>query len=166
MMHVAGTLDTTVGGHAVLPYIDPVLFQGSSKRTWNGKPDDDRSTWRRSLYVFNKRTIRYPLFESFDQPDMITSCARRNTSITAPQALLMMNNAAVRIQAGQFAQRLRTEAGNDPDKQVRRAFELALSRPPQPAELKRSVEFVRSDDKALTEFCQALFNLNEFVFMP
>ena len=166
MLAAAGMLDATVGGPAVLPYIDPVLFQGSSKRTWNGKSDDDRSTWRRSLYVFNKRTIRYPLFESFDQPDMMSSCARRNASITAPQALLMMNNAAVRLEAKEFAERLRREAGNDAAKQVDRAFELALARPPRDSERRDSVEFVRRDDNALIDFCQGLFNLNEFAFMP
>ena len=166
MLAAAGTLNRTVGGPAVLPYIDPVLFQGSSRRTWNGKPDDDASTWRRSLYVFNKRTIRYPLFESFDQPDMMSSCARRNSSITAPQALLMMNNAAIRVQAREFAARLRREAGNDAARQVERAFELALARTPLPAEKQRSIEFVRRDDNALVDFCQSLFNLNEFVFMP
>jgi hypothetical protein len=166
MLAAAGTLDRTVGGPAVLPYIDPVLFQGSSRRTWNGKNDDDPSTWRRSLYVFNKRTIRYPLFESFDQPDMMSSCARRSASITAPQALLMMNNAAVRIQAKQFAARLRREVGNDTAKQVDRGFELALARAPRDSERRESVEFLRRDDNALVDFCQGLFNLNEFAFMP
>lgn len=166
MLAAAGTLNRTVGGPAVLPYIDPVLFQGSSRRTWNGMPDDDASTWRRSLYVFNKRTIRYPLFESFDQPDMMSSCGRRNSSITAPQALLMMNNAAIRIQAREFAGRLRREAGNDAGRQVELAFELALARAPRGAEKQRSVDFVRRDDNALVDFCQSLFNLNEFVFMP
>ena len=166
ILAAAGTLDRTVGGPAVLPYIDPVLFQGSSRRTWNGKPDDDPTTWRRSLYVFNKRTIRYPLFESFDQPDMMSSCARRNSSITAPQALLLMNNAVVRLQAKQFAERLRREVGNDAVKQVDRAFELALARAPHDAEKRQSVEFVRRDDNSLIDFCQGLFNLNEFAFMP
>jgi hypothetical protein len=166
MLAAAGTLDRTVGGPAVLPYIDPVLFQGSSRRTWNGKNDDDPTTWRRSLYVFNKRTIRYPLFESFDQPDMMSSCARRSASITAPQALLMMNNAAVRIQAKQFAERLRREVGNDTARQVDRGFELALARAPRDSERRQSVDFLRRDDNALVDFCQGLFNLNEFAFMP
>ena len=166
MLAAAGTLDRTVGGPPVLPYIDPALFQGSSRRTWNGKADDDPTTWRRSVYVFNKRTIRYPLFESFDQPDMMSSCARRSASITAPQALLMMNNAAVRLQARQFAERLRREAGNDAAKQVERGFALALARAPRVSEKRQSVEFVRRDDNALVDFCQGLFNLNEFAFMP
>ena len=72
--------------------------------TWPGKPDDDPSTWRRSLYVFSKRSIRYPLFEAFDQPNLINSCDRRNRSTIAPQALLLMNNAMV-LHAGEDIRR-------------------------------------------------------------
>jgi hypothetical protein len=166
IMCVAGTLDRTIGGPAVLPYIDPALFQGSSRRTWEGRPDTDPSTWRRSIYVFNKRSIRYPLFESFDQPDMISSCARRNGSTTASQALLLMNNAMVRLQAEKFAERLRTEAGNSPAALARRAFALALNRDPSTSELNRAVALIRESDGSLVDFCQALFNLNEFVYLP
>jgi hypothetical protein len=166
VLAVAGTLDRTIGGPAVLPYIDPSLFQGSSKRTWEGKPDTDPSTWRRSLYVFNKRSIRYPLFESFDQPDMISSCARRNSSTTASQALLLMNNAMVRFQAEKFAERLRNEADSPPVAQVRRAFALALNRAPSAAELARAMALIRASGGSLVDFCQALFNLNEFVYLP
>ena len=163
---VAGTLDMTRGGPPVQPFIDPALFQGSSKRTWNGKADEDRSTWRRSLYVFNKRSIRYPLFESFDQPDMITSCARRNSSTTAPQALLLMNNSLVRMQAAEFAARLRREADNDAAR-IRRAFELAFARTPEPKEMDEAAGFLaRGGAPALAEFCQTLFNTNEFAYLP
>ena len=117
ILAVAGTLDRTLGGPNVFPYIDPDLFEASSKRNWPGKPDDDPSTWRRSLYVFSKRSIRYPLFETFDQPNLINSCDRRNRSTVAPQALLLMNNTFVLLQAKKFAERLRREAGDD----VRRA---------------------------------------------
>ncbi len=166
MMTVAGTLDRTVGGEPVLPYIDPSLFQSSSRRTWNGRPDDDPSTWRRSVYVFAKRSIRYPMFEAFDQPDMIASCDRRNQSTTAPQALLLMNNASVLMQARAFAERVKREAGGDAAAQVARAFHLALARPPSAAERAESIDFIRSSPTGLEDFCQTLFNLNEFAYIP
>jgi hypothetical protein len=166
ILSVAGTLDRTIGGPAVLPFTDPVLFQGSSKRTWEGVPDTDESTWRRSIYIFNKRSIRYPLFEAFDQPDMISSCARRNSSTTASQALLLMNNAMVRLHAEKFAGRLRKEAGASAAAQVRRAFALALGRAPAPIELTRAVTLIGQGTGGLVDFCQALFNLNEFVYLP
>jgi hypothetical protein len=164
ILAVAGSLDRTMGGPNVFPYIDPDLFEKSSKRDWPGKPDDDPSTWRRSLYVFSKRSIRYPLFETFDQPNLVNTTDRRNRSTVAPQALILMNNGAVLVQAKQFAQRLVREAGQDPAAQVDRAFRLALSRAPDADERKKSIAFVRSGPGRLADFCHVLFNLNEFVY--
>jgi len=164
ILAVAGNLNRTLGGPCVFPYIDPKLFQSSTKRTWPGKPDDDPSTWRRSLYVYSKRSIRYPLFETFDQPNLINSCERRNRSTIAPQALLMMNNNFVISEAKIFAERLRREAGDQVKAQVDRAFNLALGRAPLEFERTKALEFIKSTPNGLTEFCQALFNLNEFVY--
>jgi hypothetical protein len=164
MLAVAGTLDRTLGGPNVFPYIDPDLFEKSSKRDWPGKPDDDPATWRRSLYVFSKRSIRYPLFETFDQPNLVNSVDRRNRSTVAPQALLLMNNSAVLVQSKQFAERVRREAGSLPEAQVERAFRLALGRRPDRDELAQSIEFVKGGPTGLAEFCHVLFNLNEFVY--
>jgi hypothetical protein len=98
---------------------------------------------------------------------MILSCARRNRSVTAPQALLLMNNAAVRMQAARFAARLRQQAGDSLQHQVQLGFELALARPPKPFELRESISFIQSAGATgLADFCHALFNLNEFVYIP
>jgi hypothetical protein len=166
ILAVAGSLDRTVGGPGVFPYIDPDLFEKSSKRDWPGRPDSDASTWRRSLYVFSKRSIRYPLFETFDQPNLINSVDRRNRSTVAPQALLLMNNSAVLLQAGRFADRLRREAGSDPGAQVDRAFALALGRPPDAAERRAALAYLDGGPGSLAGFCHVLFNLNEFVYRP
>jgi hypothetical protein len=165
ILAVAGTLDRTVGGPCVFPYIAPELIQGSSKRTWPGKSDDDPSTWRRSVYVYSKRSIRYPLFEAYDQPNLVNTCDRRNRSTIAPQALLLMNNNFVIVQARLFAERLRKEAGADPAAQVTRAFQLALGRDPSLSERAASVAFLKGGDR-LADFAQAMFNLNEFAYRP
>ena len=164
ILAVAGTLSRKVAGPAVRPYIDPSLFQSSTDRTWPGMAIGDPASWRRSLYIFSKRSIRYPMFEAFDQPDMVSSCSRRTRSTVAPQALLLMNNAEVLLQAKHFAQRLATEAGADPAKQVERAFELALSRQPSPSEREDALQFVTASPTGLVDLCQTLFNLNEFLY--
>jgi mono/diheme cytochrome c family protein len=161
---VSGSLNRTVGGPAVFPYINPDLFQSSTSRTWPGKPDDDPSTWRRSVYVFSKRSIRYPMFELFDQPDMVSSCARRNQSTIATQALLLMNNAFIIQEAKAFAKRLRAEAGEDAGAQVDRAYVLALARHPSRFEREKAVEFIGAGPRGLDDFCQAVFSFNEFVY--
>ena len=164
IMAVAGTLNRSPGGPAVRPFIDPSLFQSSTSRTWPGLSIGDPEGWRRSVYVFSKRSIRYPMFEAFDQPDMVSSCSRRTRSTVAPQALLLMNNAEVLLQAKHFAQRVAVEAGHDAGAQVDRAFELALSRKPTASERSKALGFVGSTPTGLVDLCQTLFNLNEFLY--
>jgi hypothetical protein len=164
ILATAGTLDRRVGGPSVFPYIDPDLFEKSSNRDWRGKPDTDPETWRRSLYVFSKRSIRYPMFETFDQPNLVNSIDRRNRTTIAPQALILMNNQTVIFHAGKFAERVRAEAGADVGRQVDRAILLALGRAPDSFERARAIEFVNGGDDGLVEFCHILFNLNEFLF--
>jgi len=166
ILAVSGTLNTKAGGPGVFPYIDPALFQSSSKRTWPGRPDTDTDTWRRSVYVFSKRSIPLPMLDIFDKPDSVAACGRRNRSTIAPQALILMNNSFVRLQARMFAERLQKDAAHDAAAQVRRAFELALSRKPSQSEEERALSFIRNDSLGLVDLCQALFNLNEFVYMP
>ncbi len=164
ILATTGTLNLEVGGPAVRPFINPSLFQSSTDRTWPGLSIGDPRSWRRSIYVFSKRSIRYPMFEAFDQPDMVSSCSERTRSTVAPQSLLLMNNAEVLLQAKYFAQRVVLEAGHDAGAQVRKAFELALSRPPSPVELGRALAFVGSTPTGLVDLCQTLFNLNEFLY--
>jgi hypothetical protein len=175
ILAVAGSLDDTVGGPAIFPFVDPDLFERSSNRNWPGKSDEDPSTWRRSLYVFSKRSIRYPMFETFDQPNLINSIDRRNRTTIAPQALILMNSPMVLFQAGQFAARVRAEAGESVAAQVDRAMLLALGRLPDEFERARAIEFTGPPSASarppgaggvdgLVEFCHILFNLNEFLF--
>jgi mono/diheme cytochrome c family protein len=164
ILSAAGTLDQTLGGPGILPFIPPELVQASSKRTWKGKAEDDPSTFRRSLYVFSKRSIRYPLFEAYDQPNLVNSCDRRNRSTIAPQALIMMNDNFLVLQSKHFAERLRKEAGDNSSAQVERAFQLALGRAPTGYEKDQALTFIKTSRAGLEEFCQAIFNLNEFVY--
>jgi hypothetical protein len=108
--------------------------------------------------VFLKRSIRYPMFETFDQPNLVNPADRRNRTTIAPQALILMNNGMVLTQARIFAERVKKDAGDDVEKQVERAFALALARQPDGFERQESVAFVRK--AGLTDLCHALFNLN------
>ena len=105
------------------------------------------------------------MLEVFDKPDSVGSCARRNRSTIAPQALILMNNSFVLMEVKMFADRLRKEAGTDPSEQVDLAFQLALSRKPTAKEQQQSTAFLRSGENALQDFCQAMINLNEFAFI-
>ena len=104
--------------------------------------------------------------EVFDQPNLQTSCARRVSSIHAPQALELLNGSISNDLARSFAQRLRREAGSSPARQVQRAFLLALGRRPNAREevlARRFLEAGPSTEHDLTEFALAIFNLNAFL---
>ena len=166
ILEVSGNLDRKSGGPGIYPYIDPALWASSSGRTWPGKPDDDPSTFRRSVYIFSKRTIPLPMLEAFDKPDTNLSCARRNRSTIAPQALILMNSSFVISEARRFAERLELEVGRDLTKQIERAYELALARKPQPKEIAIARNFFEGNPDGLVDFCQTIFNLNEFAYVP
>jgi cytochrome c553 len=166
VLAVAGTLDPKLGGPGMHPFIDPALWQGSSGRKWPGKSDEDPSTWRRGIYVFTKRTIPVPMLDVYDKPDTVASCSRRNRSTTSIQALIMMNGSFVEVQSRKFAERLLKEAGTDPQAQVKHAFQLALGRVPTPKESDAALTFLKSNETGLVDFCQTLFNLNEFAYIP
>ena len=107
------------------------------------------------------------MLEVFDKPDSVGSCARRNRSTIAPQALILMNNSFVLMEAKKFAERLRKEAGADPTEQVDLAFQLALGRKPTLVGARAiGTAFCAAGTEVLPDFCQAMFNLNEFAFIP
>ena len=97
---------------------------------------EEPSTWRRSIYSYWKRASKYPMFEVLDQPDSNMSCERRSTTTVPTQALTMMNDEFVLLQARFFAERVEHEAGADPAAQVRAAYRIALSREPSETELR------------------------------
>lgn len=165
ILAVAGTLNPKIGGPGIHPYVDPSLWAGSSGRKWEGKAIDDPTTWRRSLYIFQKRTIQVPMMELFDAPNGIGSCSRRNRSTIATQALILMNNAFVLDQANRFAERLKREAGEKPTAQVDLAFQLAVSRAPDAKERDAALSFIGQSPEGLRDFAQAILNLNEFAYI-
>ncbi len=101
--------------------------------------------------------------ETFDLPENSISCARRNVSIVAPQALSLLNSSLTIEAARAMAERVQREAGADAAKQVERAFALTLQRAPQPDERRACLALVQQ--RNLAELCRALLNVNEFVFV-
>ncbi len=96
--------------------------------------------WRRSVYVTQRRSQLPTLLENFDMPPMNPNCLERNVSIVAPQALNLLNNTMIQRLARSLAERVRREAGEDPQRQIKRAYLLAYSRPPTEEEEKLCLE--------------------------
>jgi len=134
--------------------------------------------WRRAIYVAERRTEVPTLLESFDLPPMGPNCLERNTSTVAIQALHLMNNSMVEKLAELFAERVRKEAGDEPEKQIERAYWIALGRAPAEDERTASMQALRRfmaqekpqtagavNQKALASFCHALVNSAAFLYI-
>ncbi len=162
LLAVSGRLTLAPGGPPVFPDLPAELAKLSSKGAiWPVSPDPaDRD--RRSLHVFIRRNLRYPFFEAFDRPDTNASCARRDVTTIAPQALTLLNGRLARESARALADRVAREVGPDPGARVDRAYRLALGRPPDAHERGLALAFL-GRDPALPRFCLALLNLNEFL---
>src|SRR5262249_14451160 len=142
ILAVSGRLNPERGGPGVCPPLPRAVLEGQSRPGEGWVTSDERQSARRSVYVFAKRSLALPELELLDAPDTTSSCERRQPSTTAPQALTFLNGAFVQEQARHFAARLRREAGDEAAAQVRRAYELALCRPPRAEEVELAVQFL------------------------
>jgi hypothetical protein len=104
------------------------------------------------------------MMDAFDAPDLQISCARRESSTHAPQALELTNGDFANSLAVSFAARLEKEAGTDPAKIAARAWALAASRAPSEKELLLANEFLKSG-RPLREFALAVLNMNSFLYL-
>jgi hypothetical protein len=175
------------------PEVYELIFtEGERDGLWHITPDV-REHQRRSIYLFAKRNVRLPLLEAFDKPDTLTSCPVRPVSTFAPQALLLMNGDFMQEQAKQFAGRLLREGRGRVEARIELAYRLALARTPRPAERTLVRNFLRAQTSllrnrlrfrqsvgfpakipegvepaaaaALADFCLALLNSNEFLYI-
>jgi hypothetical protein len=159
LLAIGGRLNLAAGGPGV---VTPEV----GKPGGGAKPipvtADPKEFDRRSVYLYARRNLRSPFLEAFDLPDSNLSCPRRERSTTAIQALALLNSPEAADTSAALAGRLTREAGTDAGR-LDRAYRLALGRPPSAAERDRAAEFLRGSP--LVEFCRALTNLNEFVYL-
>ncbi len=164
LLAVSGRLNRSIGGPSIFPELPAELTKLSSKgKAWPVSPrHEDRD--RRSLYVFTRRNLRYPFFEAFDRPDTNASCPRRAVTTIAPQALSLLNGKLAVDASRALADRVAREAGSDTSARIDHAYRLALGRNPDAVE-RRLAEAFLAGETPLSDFCLALMNLNEFVYV-
>ena len=171
ILNASGNLNLQAGGPGFFPPIPDQVRDSFPKGKWD-MSDPGPVNWRRSVYAYAKRGLRYPLFEVFDQPNMNVTCEQRNTTTVPTQALTLLNNKFALHQAGAYAQRVAGLANDDAGR-VRAAYSIALSREPTESEMDANLEFLRRQReyhqgdalKALTDLCDVILNLNEFLYV-
>ncbi len=169
VLAVAGDLNLKLGGPPIRVPIekevyDLIFSEDEPDNLWPVAPDPSEHR-RRSLYLLNKRTVRLPLLMNFDQPDTMTSCPVRPTSTHALQALSLMNSGFMQDESARFAERLARDCKGKRGCEVEQAYRLALARNASPPEVRMANAFFRKGG-GLPDFCLALLNRNEFVYLP
>jgi hypothetical protein len=186
VLTISGRLNPDRGGPSVFPTLPAEVHttQDSAGKGWQDSPQREQD--RRSIYLVVKRALKVPLLECFDAANGTVPTGQRSRTTVAPQALTLLNDPWIQIQAAAFADRVTREAGTDRDRQIQRAFALALQRPPTAAEaraarnlLRDQAAAVRLDPKndhpsglrtvpqpgapqaALVSLCRGLLNVNE-----
>ena len=173
VLAVSGRLDSLMGGKSIPLRNRQFVFDHTSI------DHTEYNSLRRSIYLPIIRNNLYALFEQFDFPDPTAATGHRNSTVVAPQALLMMNSELIMDSADALAQRI-CDHSNDNRTRIRFAFELALGRPPTEPETLRAIAFVHNVDRleGTTDpsssptmhrdwslWCQSLLVCNEFLYV-
>ena len=135
-LSAGGSLDRRIGGHS----FRPATPKGAGEVVefyWTDASTPDES--RRGLYIAIQRTVQFPLLATFDAPDGIASCARRQRSNTPLQALTLLNAPVFVECARRLGLQLNTRWRNDGSVEaaIRHAYRICFGRAPQPEESQR-----------------------------
>ena len=168
MLAITDDLNLEPGGKGVMPPLPPELRSTLLTKQWNVAKDQAQHQ-RRSVFVFARRNLRYPIFDAFDRPDGNASCAKRDESTTATQSLLMLNSALSLETAEHLADLCLREGGEtNSARAATLAFSRCYGRSPLTSEAKILEAFFDDGDdrhQSMTNLCLALLNANEFIYV-
>jgi hypothetical protein len=163
ILSVAGTLNPRMGGVGIIPPLTKEeILAARFPNLWPANPDPAEHN-RRSIYLQMKRSLTLPMLQIFDAPDSATSCARRESSTVAPQALALMNSDFSAVQADQFAARIRKTAGDNAEASVDTGWKLAFGRSPSAEERQIALDYLQRN--SLPRLCLLMFNMSEFIYV-
>jgi hypothetical protein len=173
MLVVTGTLNPKMYGPSFYPKLseDVLATQSRPGDGWGESTAEEAA--RRSVYIYIKRSLLPPALTAFDFPDVDASCEGRIVTTQPGQALLLLNGDFANEQAGKLADRIAEEGGSQLYDQVARALQLALTRTATDDEVAEGLALVErlqqrhglSPHEALRQWCLAVLNLNEFVYL-
>jgi hypothetical protein len=134
---IGGVLVEKIGGPSVKPYQPAGLWEELAGGAGEGpyKQDKGPDLYRRSLYVYRKRTVPHPLLATFDAPAREVCQVRRARTNTPLQALELLNDVTYVEAARGLAQLMLTNGGKTDEERLTHGFRRATARMPGPAEL-------------------------------
>jgi hypothetical protein len=170
LLAVSGLLSNKSAGPPVWPELptevltaNPAFLDDNETKTKGWYPSPKHEQYARSVFQVQKRTVKVPFMETFDLPENMVACSRRNVSTVPPQALSLLNSPLAVDAAKALAERLKAGAGEATADQVAMAFQLALARQPSEEEAAACRALIQAE--GLVQFCRVVLNLNEFVYV-
>ena len=160
ILQLSGSLNPQRGG----PSYHLLLVDRENVYHYHPKDDFGPDEFRRMVYAYKVRMEHDDVFGAFDCPDGSLVVPRRGRSTTALQALNLFNSRFVLRQSEALAERLVREAGPRLSDQIDRAWRLAFLRSPTPDEAQDALAFASA--QGMASVARALFNANEFLFVP
>jgi hypothetical protein len=163
MLSVSGWLDLQMGGKTIPLRNREFVFNHTSK---------DHTTYesaRRALYLPIVRNNLYNMLEQFDYPDPTMPTGSRNSTVIAPQALIMMNSPVVMECGARLAARLSLLANDE--QRVQEIYAALYNRAPSEREKDRVLAAIRDfsrsgkPESAWSLMCQTLLAANEFIYL-
>jgi hypothetical protein len=161
MLAVSGSLNEEIGGKTIPLRNREYVFNHTSRDATKYELP------RRALYIPIIRNHLYDLLEQFDYPDPTMPTGSRNSTVIAPQALIMMNSPFTSDAAQKLAAKLR-ESESSEAARLQRAYAILYARPPSEREASRSLVFLGSQpdrQEAWSLLCQTLLAANEFIYL-
>ena len=167
ILSAANNLDLAVGG----PSFDLPRPEDARRGNFTGRgaPRTEARTNRRGAYMLRgfstSRDIVPNFLQSYDVEDGRLPCPVRTQTVTAPQALFMMNSQEIENASTKVAERLKKESGGDIQAAVSLAYRITLGRAPSASEKDHALTYVENDPARLKGLAWLLFNLDEFVYI-
>ena len=110
------------------------------------------------------RDVLPSFLQAFDVDDGRAPCPMRTQTVTAPQALFLMNSAEIEKASSELAARLQKEANGDLNIAIELAYRLTVARPPSRAERASALAYLEHDAGRFKNLSWLLFNLDEFIY--
>ncbi len=165
ILYDSGNLDLAVGGKSF-------ALDTPSKNKTEAKPRSgsfDVNTNRRGIYMVRgylpSKDVMPNFLTAFDADDGRVPCPMRGQTVTAPQALFMMNDELIAKESGILAHRVLKESGGNIPQAVNLAYRTTLGRPPSAPETRRALAYIENKPSRMNDFSWMLFNLDEFIYV-
>lgn len=153
LLYVSGQLEDKIGGPAVFPPLAKALQVGAdfnNNRAWTIS-SDSRDWNRRSIYIFSRRSLPYPLLQNFDPANPSQPHHKRDVTTTPLQALTLFNSDLTFSWSRALAGRVLNEAGKDEGAQLDRLYQILFARDPNKVEKAALKEFLSKEEVAIQQ---------------